>query len=118
MKNQFSISILLMVGSMSLAGQTLDVAIPPSSRIESRQGQPGRQDAIGHKRVSKGTSLKCIEVEHHLKQGEDGAACLVRFERGDKYTLKHGESMQAPKDSEVDLECLGDKPTRCIVGVW
>jgi len=91
---------------------------PPSSRVESRQGQPDQPDVIGHRHISKGNHLKCILVEHHPKHVDDGAACLVKFDDGDKFTLKSTESMRAPKDGEMSLECLGDRPVRCTVGTW
>jgi hypothetical protein len=91
---------------------------PPESRLESHQGQPDEPDVIGHRHIAKDVHLKCIQVEHHPKQGDDGAACLLRFEGADKYTLKFGDSMRAPREGEMYLECLGDKPTRCTVGMW
>ncbi len=90
---------------------------PPESRIESSQGQPDTPDAISHKYVSKGTRMKCIQVEHRPKQEDDGAACVARFRGYANYTLKFGEVTRAPKDSELYVECAGDKPTRCTIGV-
>ena len=120
MTTQFSlaISLLLLSSAVSLAWPQQSNGFPPSTRIESRQGRPGEPDVISHQHGSKGTRLECIQVEHHPKHVDDGAACILKFEGGDKYSLKHGESMQAPKESEVYLECAGDKPTRCTVGVW
>jgi len=91
---------------------------PPDSRMESRFGQPDRADVIAHKHLSKGTHLKCIQVEHNPQRDEGEVACLVKFEEGDKYTLHFGESMKSSKDGEVYLECLGGKPSRCVVGTW
>lgn len=91
---------------------------PPESRIESSQGRPNEPDMISNRHLSKGTRMKCIQVEHHPKQADDGAACVAKFEDYARYTLKFGETMRAPKDSEVYVECAGDKPTRCTIGVW
>ena len=88
------------------------------ARIESRQGQPGQPDLISHKHVSKGAHLKCIQVEHNPKHADDGAACIVRFDGGDKKILTFGNTMRIPKDGEVYLECSGDRPTHCAVGIW
>lgn len=91
---------------------------PPSSRMESRQGQDGQPDVISHRHIPKYTQAKCIQVEHHPKQGDDGAACLLRLDSGEKYKLKYGESVRFSKDDDAFLECLGDKPTRCMIGLW
>ncbi len=88
---------------------------PSESRIESSQGQPDTPDVISHKYVSKGTRMKCIQVEHHPKQEDDGAACVARLRAYANYTLKFGEVMRAPNDSELYVECAGDKPTRCTL---
>ncbi|HEV7217456.1 MAG TPA: hypothetical protein VGN39_01185 [Terriglobales bacterium] len=95
-----------------------DRGFPPESRLTSRQGYSGQEDVIDHKSVSKGTHLLCLQVEHHPKQTDDGAACFLRFQNGDKHTLKFGETMQANSDGEVYLECLGDKPTKCTAGLY
>ena len=119
MRVQFAALIpVFFVATTCLAGQNPKYGFPPGSRIESQQGQDGEPGVIGHKRISKGTNLKCIQVQHHPKRTDDGAACLVRFENGDKQTLPAGQVTKAPEDGEVYLECLGDKPTRCAVGVW
>jgi hypothetical protein len=120
----FAFAVLMTtVGSVFVATQTNDDydskrGFPPESRIESSQGQPDRPDVISHKYLSKGIRMKCIQVEHHPKQPDDGAACVAKFEGYAQYTLKFGEVMRAPKDSEVYVECAGDKPTRCTIGVW
>jgi hypothetical protein len=49
---------------------------------------------------------------------DDGKACVLNFTDGNKRTLAFGESMQVLTDGEVNLECLGEKPTRCSVSVW
>jgi hypothetical protein len=90
----------------------------PDMQIESRQGHPGKPDVIAHKHVSKGVRVKCIQVEHYPKQVDDGAACVVKFEDGSKQALTFGQVTKAPSDGEMYLECLGDRPTRCTVGVW
>jgi hypothetical protein len=107
--------------SFTLEGQQHEdppYGFPPNSRVESWQGRSDQPDIIGHRHIAKETHLKCINAEHHPKHPDDGGACLARFEGGEKYTLNVGESMRAPKDGELFLECLGDKPTRCVVGVW
>ncbi|HEV2467809.1 MAG TPA: hypothetical protein VGS78_01340 [Candidatus Sulfotelmatobacter sp.] len=91
---------------------------PPESRIESSQGQPNKSGIVSHKYVTKGTRMKCIQVEHNPKHADDSAACVAKFKGYASYTLKFGEVMRAPKDSEVYLECAGEKPTHCTIGVW
>lgn len=120
LKNYVTLWIFLLCGVIALVSQDPSrYGHPPDRRVESQQGQPGEGDVIGHKRVEKGTHLDCIDVEHYPKHGrDDGAACLVKFEDGDQHTLPLGQSMVVPKDGEFRLECLGDKPTRCAVGVW
>lgn len=112
------ILIPLTVASVSLGQNNRERGFPPDTRMESRQGYPGDSDVIAHKFVSKATNLMCIEVEHHPKQDDDGAACLLRFQDGTKQTVNFNETTQAPSDGEVYLECLGDKPTKCVVGLY
>jgi hypothetical protein len=95
-----------------------EYGFPPDKRIESRQGYPAAADVISHKFVSKGTHMMCMHVQSHPKEGDDGAACLLKFQDGSKKTLNFHETMQAASDGEVYLECLGDKPTKCTVGLY
>ena len=121
---EFAATVLALVGaSVFLVAQVNDAndnpkGFSPESRIESSQGQASEADVIGNKYLSKGTRMKCIQVEHHPKQADDGTACVARFEGYARYTLKFGETMRAPRDSDVYVECAGDKPTRCTIGVW
>lgn len=118
------VSTIIFSGAVSSAwqaqqGESPRYGFPPESRLESRYGQHGQADVTAHKHVSKGTHLKCIMVEQN-PQHDRGveAACLLRFEGGDKYTLYNSESMKSPGDAEVYLECAGGKPSRCTVGTW
>ena len=113
----YAIALLIPItlGSIAFGQQN---GFPPDKRIESRQGYPAAADVISHKFVSKGTHMMCMHVQSHPKQGDDGAACLLKFQDGSKKTLDLHETMQAPSDGEVYLECLGDKPTKCAVGLY
>jgi hypothetical protein len=123
MRPQYS-SILLLALLVSLVsliarGQEEDPHTGfPHSRLESRQGYPDHADVISHRHVSPETHARCIQVEDHPSQAADSAACLLKYDTGEKYRLNAGKSMQFPKDGEVYLECLGSKPTRCVVGLW
>jgi len=112
------VSFVFLAKAFSFAWQEPTRVPPIISVVESKQGLPGEPDVISHKHVSKGAHLKCIQLEHYPKRIDDGAACLLKFKPGNKYTLRQGESMEVPKDSDVYLECPGDKPTRCTVGIW
>jgi len=90
----------------------------PSMRMESRQGYPDHADVITHRHIAKDTHAKCITVESNPGQADDGAACLLRYDTGEKYRLNFVESMRFPKDGVVYLECLGTKPARCVIGLW
>ena len=89
---------------------------PPGTRMESRQGYPGHADVISHRHILKDSHAKCIQVED--RPGEGSSACLLRYDTGDKYRLNFAKSIRFPKDGEVYLECLGNKPTRCTIGLW
>jgi hypothetical protein len=112
-----TISITLLCSPMHLATAQSN-GFPPSARLVSRQGWPGEQDVIAHKHISKGTHFKCIQVEHHPKGKDDAAGCLLRFDQGGGQTLPYGKETEAAVDSDVYLECTGDKPTKCTVGLW
>ena len=114
---QIFLTVLLLVG-VSIICQGQRYGFPPNSRLESSEGQPNQPDVIAHKFASKGTNFKCTLIESHPKRPEDDAACVLRFENGKKEIVGHGKSTQAEKDGEVYLECSGDKPTRCVVGLW
>lgn len=73
---------------------------------------------VAHKRVAVGTRLKCIQVEHNPQHDQGETACVLRFEGGERYTLHFGETMKSSKNGDVYLECLGGKPSRCVVGTW
>jgi len=92
--------------------------IPRSQSIESRQGYPNKPDVIAHKHIAKGTHLACSQVEHYPKHVDDGAACVLKFENGEKQTLGFGLESKVPADGEMYLECAGDKPTSCTVWWW
>jgi len=118
------VSTILLSGAISFARQSQQdewprYGFPPESRIESRYGQPGQADVTAHKHVSKDLHLKCIKVEHN-PQHDDGAtaACVLKFDGGNKHTLHYGEAIKSPKDGEVYLECLGGRPALCEVGTW
>ena len=91
---------------------------PPSTRMESRQGFPGQSDVVSHRRVAKDGHAKCISVRYNPEQPGETAACLLRYDTGEKYRLDFKKSMRFAKDGEVYLECLGNKPTSCVVGLW
>jgi hypothetical protein len=93
---------------------------PPPTRMESRQGYPGHADVITHRRIVKDAHAKCIQVEYNPDQSSESenAACLLRYDTGEKYRLNFKKSIRFPKDGEVYLECLGNKPTRCVIGLW
>lgn len=110
--------IPLAISSVSLGQEYKKRGFPPDKRIESRQGYSANTDVIAHRFVPKGTNLMCIQVEHHPKQDDDGAACLLRFQEGSKQTVGFHETTQAPISGEVYLECLGDKPTKCVIGLY
>ena len=120
MRSYRSIAILVafFLASYSSPAQGPPNGFPPSSRITSQKGQPGQDDIVGHKHVAKGARLKCLIVEHHPKHGDDGAACVLKFQEGEPKSIAFGEETVAPRDGEVHLTCAGDQPTRCVVGIW
>ena len=91
---------------------------PPPTRMETRQGYPGQADVVSHRHTLKGSHAKCILVEDHPGQADENAACLLRYDTGDKHRLNFNDSIRFAKDGEIYLECLGNKPTRCVVGLW
>jgi hypothetical protein len=92
--------------------------VPRSQWLESHQGYSDRPDVIAHKRILKGSHLACTQLEHHPKHVNDGSACVLKFENGDKQTLPIQLETRAPADGEVYLECAGDKPTSCTIWWW
>jgi len=111
-------SIVLLYAPPSIICQTRLTHDPPSPFLESWQGEPDIPDVIDHKRVSKGAHLTCYSVRSYPKNGDDGHACSLTLKSGGKRTLYLDDSVQVSKDDEASLECLGDKPTRCKVGIW
>src|SRR5262249_1920218 len=101
-----------------IVGQETEPATILSSQFESRQGRHGKPDVIAHKYVPKGASLRCVLSERYPDHPDEPAGCVVTFKSGEKVTLPPGERTKAPEDGEVYLECLGHKPTRCVVRVW
>lgn len=112
------ICVLALGGAQSVYGQDAPANDPFRPFLESKQGQPGKPDVIDHGRALKGVHLRCTQVESNPRQGNDSRACILRFEGTDAITLGFGRSLQVPKDGEGYLECLGDKPTRCTLGIW
>jgi hypothetical protein len=110
--------VLFLILFGALSGLFAQSLVPPKDRIESRQGYPGATDVIAHKVVSKDTHARCTQVEHHPKSDDDGAACLLRLANGGKFVLKFGQTKEIPVDGEIFLECLGDKPTKCSLGLY
>jgi hypothetical protein len=119
-----SLSLFVLCTPMAFFGQSQTddhpkYGLPLAGRFSSRQGWPGKSDVIGHKHISKGAGIECSSAEYHPKPiAPTVGACLVKFENGDKKTLASGQTTRAPIDGEVYLECLGDQPTSCEVGVW
>ena len=111
------VPVALFIGLAYPSGAQMH-GFPPESCLDSQQGQPGKSDVIAHRAISKGTGLECIQVESHPKHRDDGAACLLRFADGTKKILRIREQTTATNDGEVYLECPGDKPTRCSVGLY
>lgn len=109
---------VLLAGTACVALQAEANGFPPESRMESRQGREGQPDVIAHRPVVKGTHFKCLQVESYPKSVEAVAACILRFESGLRTKLDFGQSTAAPEAGEVHLECSGDKPTRCTVGLY
>ena len=107
-----AIPLFILLGPCFLAGQA---GAAPNS-IESRQGHhPDGPDVIGHARISKGATLKCILVEVYDETHQASTSCVVEFENGAVHELAFGESMQSPQDGRISLECSGDLPRRCKV---
>lgn len=111
-------SIALLYATISAVCQTRLTHNPPSPFLESWQGESDMPDFIDHKQVSKGAHLTCYSVRSYPKNRDDGHACSLTLKERIKRTLNLDESIQVSKDDEVSLECLGDKPTRCKVGIW
>jgi len=116
------LSLTLLVSLVHLTAQDQEddphKGFRPSMRMESRLGYPGHADVITHRHIAKDTHAKCIQVESHPGQADDGAACLLRYDTGEKYRLNFVESLRFPRDGEVYLECSGTKPARCVIGLW
>jgi hypothetical protein len=118
------LSLTLLVGLVPLIAQDEEedphTGFPPSTRMESRQGYPDHADVNSHRHMVKDAHAKCISVQDHPGQAGEGenAACLLRYDTGEKYRLNFKKSIRFPKDGEVYLECLGNKPTRCVIGLW
>ena len=102
-----------MPGGQARPAEYPSKGVPRSQWLESRQGYPDQTDVIAHQRILKGSHIECAQVEHHPKRADDGAACVLKFENGDKQTLRFNQESEAPVDGEVYLECAGDKPTGC-----
>lgn len=120
MRNYFFalISLACLCTPLPLVCQTRLTHDPPSPFLESWQGEPDMPDFIDHKQVSKGAHLTCYSVRSYPKNGDDKHACLLILKDGTKHMLCLNESIQVSKDDEALLDCLGDKPTRCKVGIW
>jgi len=120
--NATMFSLALLVSLVPLIAQDQEddplTGFPSSTRMESRQGYPGHADVISHRRVAKDTHAKCIAVQYNPSQVGESAACLLRYDSGEKYQLGFKKSIQFPKDGEIYLECLGNQPTRCVIGLW
>ena len=116
----FSLTLLVSLGPLVAQDQEEDphTGFPPSMRMESRQGFTGQADVISHRHVVKDIHAKCISVQYNPDQASESAACLLRYDTGEKYRLNFKKSMRFPMDGEVYLECLGNKPTRCAIGLW
>jgi hypothetical protein len=116
------LSLALLASLVPLVAQDQEedphTGFPPSTRMESRQGYPGHADVISHRHIAKDTHAKCISVQYNPDQAGESAACLLRYDTGEKYRLNFKQSIQFVKDGEVYLECLGNKPTRCVIGLW
>jgi hypothetical protein len=116
------VSLTILVGVVQLIAQDQEddprTGFPPSTRMETRQGYPDRADIISHRHIAKDTHAKCIQVEDHPGQGTESAACVLRYDTGEKYRLEFYKSMRFAKDGEVYLDCSGNKPVRCVVGLW
>ena len=112
------LTLLLLLTAISLAGQT-QTKPRPTSFIESREGNhPDGPDMIGHRTISQGDTVLCTLVEVYDESHQSSTSCVIRFGDGPKHTLAFNESMPVPQDSEVYLECAGDKPRRCLVQVF
>jgi len=117
------LSLTLLASLVSLIAQDQEedplTGFPAPTRMESRQGYPGQADVVSHRRIVKDAHAKCIQVEYNPGDaGDESAACLLRYDTGEKYRLNFKKSIRFPKDGEVYLECLGNKPTRCVIGLW
>lgn len=114
----FYVLVATITMASTLFAQEEKTSSPPESRMETRQGYSGQSDVVAHRFVSKGTLFRCIQVEHHPKDRDDHAACQLRFKDGSEYTLAFNDTTHAEVDGEVSLKCLGDKPTKCVIGMW
>lgn len=111
-------SVALLYAPVSIVCQARLTHDPPRPFLESWQGEPDIPDFTDHKQVSKGAHLTCYSVRSYPKNGDDGHACSLTLKDGVKHTLNLDDSIEVSKDDEASLECLGDKPTRCKVGIW
>lgn len=93
---------------------------PPKIRMESRQGFQDQRDVVSHHHIAQNTYAKCISVQYNPEQerGAERAACILRYDTGEKYKLDFNEGMRFSKAGEIYLQCLGNKPIRCVVGFW
>ncbi len=115
------LSIIVVIGLVPLIAQDDEdphTGFSPSMRMESREGNPGHSDVISRRHVSADNHARCIQVEDHGGPASGGGACLLKYDTGEKLQLNFGKSTRFPKDGEVYLECLGTKPTYCVVGLW
>lgn len=110
-------TLLLLLAAVSVVGQA-KTKPERTPYIESRQGNhPDGPDMIGHGTVSEGDTLLCSLVGVRDESHQSSTACVIRFADGPKHTLAFNESMLAPQDTNVYLECAGDKPRRCEIKV-
>ncbi|HEY6338380.1 MAG TPA: hypothetical protein VIW68_07785 [Candidatus Sulfotelmatobacter sp.] len=86
-------------------GQWPRNGFPPASRLKTQQGYTSQADVIASRRVTQGTRIRCLQVEHNLSRDTNGAgaACVLTFDRGETRTLHFGEVMKSPKDGQVSL---------------
>lgn len=113
----FVLAILLAMVALASGQEVNRRGFPPDKEIESREGYPERADLIAHKHVAKGTHMQCLSVQSHPKHGDDGQACLIKVD-GHTQRLNFHETTQMAADGEVYLECLGDRPTKCVLGFY
>lgn len=113
------LALLLFAGTLvAFAQSPKRVGFPPESRLTSTLGYSGQENVIAHRVVSKSTHAQCIQVEHHPKTENDGAACVLRLPGGERLVIKFNETAEIPTGGEIFLECQGDKPAKCTVGLY